>query len=555
MKITLRKIILGFSLTFGSLFMISSAVNYFEINKQLDIFTNIFKEINLYYVDETQPQELMETAIKSMLQSLDPYTNYIRETEVEDFRIQTTGQYGGIGATIRRRDGKIMIAMPYKDFPADRAGLKAGDILLKINDDSVEDLDTEDVSRLLKGSPGTKLNITIDRGGKQMIVPVVREEVQLKSVPYCGMVGPNIGYIRLNSFTNKASKEIIEAIEDLRKDNELAGIILDLRNNPGGLLTEAINVSNLFIPKGQEVVSTKGKIKEWDRVYRTLNQPLDTEIPLVILINRSSASASEIVSGTIQDLDRGVVIGQRSFGKGLVQQTRKLSYGAQIKITVSKYYTPSGRGIQAINYAERNEDGSVSKIPDSLRVGFNTTGGRVVFDGGGVDPDIVMDARTPSKILTTLLSEDHIFSYATLYARKTDQIQPPTVFRLSDKDFQEFVAYLGDKEINYKTQTEELIEQLKETARDEQYFEHLEKELNKLKKEFSQKKDRDLVTFKDEIRQQLETEIVTRYFYQEGRIQHALQFDPDVKKAVEILLDQDTYRSILTNTNEVRNND
>jgi carboxyl-terminal processing protease len=555
MKITLRKLIFGFSLTFGSLFMISSAVNYFEINKQLDIFTNIFKEINLYYVDETQPQELMEIAIKSMLLSLDPYTNYIRETEVEDFRIQTTGQYGGIGATIRRRDGKIMISMPYKDFPADRAGLKAGDILLKINDESVEDLDAEEVSRLLKGSPGTKLNITIDRGGKQMIVWVVREEVQLKSVPYCGMVGPNIGYIRLNSFTNKASKEIIEAIEDLRKDNELAGIILDLRNNPGGLLTEAINVSNLFIPKGQEVVSTKGKIKEWDRVYRTLNQPLDTEIPLVVLINRSSASASEIVSGTIQDLDRGVVIGERSFGKGLVQQTRKLSYGAQIKITVSKYYTPSGRGIQAINYAERNEDGSVSKIPDSLRVGFNTTGGRVVFDGGGVDPDIVMEARMPSKILSTLLSEDHIFSYATLYARKTAQIQPPTVFRLSDNDFKEFVAYLGDKEINYKTQTEELIEQLKETARDEQYFEHLEKELNKLKKEFSQKKDIDLVTFKDEIRQQLETEIVMRYFYQEGRIQHALQFDPDVKKAVEILLDQDTYRSILTNTNEVRNND
>jgi carboxyl-terminal processing protease len=550
-----RKIVLGISLTIGSLFMVSSAVNYFEINKQLDIFTNIFKEINLYYVDETQPQDLMETAINAMLRSLDPYTNYIRETDVEDFRIQTTGQYGGIGATIRRRDGKIMIAMPYKDFPADRAGLKAGDIILKINDDSVEGMDTEDVSRLLKGSPGTELKMTIDRGGNTLVIPITREEVQLKSVPYCGMVGPNIGYIRLNSFTNRASKEIAEAIEDLKKDNELAGIILDLRNNPGGLLTEAINVSNLFIPKGQEVVSTKGKIKEWDRTYRTLNQPLDTEIPLVVLINRSSASASEIVSGTIQDLDRGVVIGQRSFGKGLVQQTRKLSYGAQIKITVSKYYTPSGRGIQAINYAERNEDGSVSKIPDSLRVSFTTAGGRLVFDGGGVDPDIDMEVRTPSKILTTLVSEDHIFNYATLFARKSEELAPPTVFRLTDKDYQEFVAYLSDKEIDYKTQTEELIAQLKEAARDEQYFESLEKELNKLKREFAQKKDRDLVTFRDEIRQQLETEIVTRFFYQEGRIQHALQFDPDVKKAVEILLDQEQYREILTNTDQVRNNE
>jgi len=550
----MKKGILKIALLVGGLLLGASAVNYFEINKQLDIFTNIFKEINLYYVDETQPQDLMEKAINSMLKSLDPYTSYIRETEVEDFRIQTTGQYGGIGATIRKRGEDIMIAMPYKGFPADRAGLKAGDIIRKINDDLVKEMETDEVSRLLKGSPGSTFRITIDRGGKEMIIPITRDEVQLKSVPYCGMVGPNIGYIRLNSFTSKASKEIAEALEDLKKDNDLQGVILDLRNNPGGLLTEAINVSNLFIPKGKEVVSTRGKIKEWDRTYKTLNQPLDEEIPIVVLINRSSASASEIVSGTIQDLDRGVVLGQRSFGKGLVQQTRKLSYGAQIKITVSRYHTPSGRCIQAINYAERNEDGSVSKIPDSLRVGFTTEGGRTVFDGGGIDPDIDMEVKTPSKLLRTLIAEDHIFQYATEFSLKNERVAEPTVFRMTDKNFQEFVAFLSEKEIDYKTQTEELIDELKEAARDEQYFESLEKELNRLKREFSQKKDRDLITFRDEIRQHLETEIITRYYYQEGRIQHALQYDEEVRKAVEILLDKNRYQSILSGAEHAQGN-
>ncbi|MCC5916069.1 MAG: S41 family peptidase [Cryomorphaceae bacterium] len=541
-----RNWFVGISLVIGGIFLGASSANYFEINKQLDIFTNIFKEINLYYVDETQPQELMEKAITSMLRSLDPYTNYIRETDVEDFRIQTTGQYGGIGASIRQRDDHVMVVMPYEGFPADKAGLKAGDLLLKIDDDDLKGLASDEVSRLLKGSPGSSFQLTFERDGKVFKKKITREEVQLKSVPYCGMVGPNIGYIRLNSFTNKASKEISEAMDDLKKDNELKGLILDLRGNPGGLLTEAINVSNLFVPKGEEVVSTRGRIKEWDRSYKTLNSPVDTEIPLVVLINRSSASASEIVSGTIQDLDRGVVIGQRSFGKGLVQQTRKLTYGAQIKVTVSKYHTPSGRCIQAINYAERRDDGSVEKVPDSLRMAFQTVGGRLVYDGGGIDPDIDMEVKEASKILRTLISNSYIFDYATQFQRQNAEIPEAGTFKLNDAQYKAFMDFLADKDIDYETKTENLITELKEAARDEKYFESLERELNKLKKEFKDKKAADLFTFKDDIIQQLEAEIVSRYYYQEGRSRQMINYDDEVKKAIEVLLDRELYNSILS---------
>ena len=540
----IRKTVLVAMVAVVGLFV--GASNYFEINKQLEIFTNIFKEINLYYVDESQPQELMETAINAMLKSLDPYTNYIRETDVEDFRIQTTGQYGGIGATIRKRDNKVMVAMPYKGFAADKAGLRAGDILLKIDEDNLVGLDTEEVSKLLKGSPGSSFILTFERDGQVKTERITREEVKVKSVPFSGMVAPNIGYIRLSSFTESASKDIIDAFEELKKNNNVEGLILDLRNNPGGLLTEAINVSNIFIPKGQEVVSTRGKVKDWDRTYKTLNNPIDTDIPLVVLINQRSASASEIVSGTMQDLDRGVVLGQRSFGKGLVQQTRKLPYGAQMKITISKYHTPSGRLIQAINYAERREDGSVYKIPDSLRVAFKTQGGREVFDGGGIDPDINMEVQNVPKILRELIRNDYIFDYATMFHRRVDVIDEPGVFVIDDNEYQRFLDFLQDKEISYETRTERIIDELKETARDEKYFESLEKELNKLKAGFADKKDVDLVTFKDETRQQLEMEIVSRFFYQEGRAAQAIGYDIEIDSAVTILSDLEHYHTILS---------
>ncbi|WP_448522163.1 S41 family peptidase [Schleiferia thermophila] len=532
--------------TVVALFLISAtSLNYFEIHKQLDIFSHIFKEINLYYVDETDPAKLMDKAIQSMLSSLDPYTTYIKESEIENFRIQTTGQYGGIGASIRKREDYVMVVSVYKDAPADKAGVRPGDLLLAIDDKSLKGFSDSEVSALLKGSPGTQFTLKVQRGDRILDLKINREEIQLKAVPYCGYVAPGIGYINLTNFTDKASKEIKDALTDLQKNADLKGVILDLRGNPGGLLSEAINVSNIFIPKGQEIVSTRGKIKEWERSYRTLDNPVNTDVPLVVLINRGSASASEIVSGAVQDLDRGVVIGQRSFGKGLVQQTRKLSYGAQLKVTVSKYYTPSGRCIQAINYSQRNEDGSVSSIADSLRRSFTTRNGRTVYDGGGIDPDIVTEPRRFSPILSALIQNNLIFDWVTLFVDKKGRDKIDVNFRLSDNEWTAFKNWLKDKEVSYQTRTEKLLSEIVETTKDEQYFVEIENELNKLKKRFQRSKEDDVEKNKQEIVRYLEEEIVSRAQYQEGRIQKSLTADHDVAEAIRVLTHPDEYRKIL----------
>ncbi|MFN3952171.1 MAG: S41 family peptidase [Thermaurantimonas sp.] len=529
------------------IFVSASSLNYFEIHKQLDIFSHIFKEINLYYVDETEPSKLMDKAINSMLSSLDPYTSYIKESEIENFRIQTTGQYGGIGASIRKRDDYVMVVSVYKDAPADKAGVRAGDLLLAIDGKSLKGYTDSEVSALLKGSPGTSFTLKVQRGQNTLDLKIVREEIQIKSVPYCGYVAPGIGYINLSNFTDKASKEIKDAMTDLQRNADLKGIILDLRGNPGGLLSEAVNVSNIFIPKGQEIVSTRGKIKEWERSYRTLDNPVNTSVPLVVLINRGSASASEIVSGAIQDLDRGVVIGQRSFGKGLVQQTRKLSYGAQLKVTVSKYYTPSGRCIQAINYSQRNEDGSVSSIPDSLRRSFTTRSGRVVYDGGGIDPDIVTEPRKFSPVLTALIQNNLLFDWVTEYIADKGSTSIDVKFSLSDADWMAFMTWIKDKELNYQTRTEKLLQEIIETTKDEQYYSEIENELKKLKKRFQRSKEDDLENNKAEIKRYLEEEIVSRVAYQEGRIQKSLAADTDVSEAIKVLSDSELYQKILRN--------
>ncbi|GCD79749.1 S41 family peptidase [Schleiferia thermophila] len=532
--------------TVVALFLISAtSLNYFEIHKQLDIFSHIFKEINLYYVDETDPAKLMDKAIQSMLSSLDPYTTYIKESEIENFRIQTTGQYGGIGASIRKREDYVMVVSVYKDAPADKAGVRPGDLLLAIDDKSLKGFSDSEVSALLKGSPGTQFTLKVQRGDRILDLKINREEIQLKAVPYCGYVAPGIGYINLTNFTDKASKEIKDALTDLQKNADLKGVILDLRGNPGGLLSEAINVSNIFIPKGQEIVSTRGKIKEWERSYRTLDNPVNTDVPLVVLINRGSASASEIVSGAVQDLDRGVVIGQRSFGKGLVQQTRKLSYGAQLKVTVSKYYTPSGRCIQAINYSQRNEDGSVSSVADSLRRSFTTRNGRTVYDGGGIDPDIVTEPRRFSPILSALIQNNLIFDWVTLFVDKKGRDKIDVNFRLSDNEWTAFKNWLKDKEVSYQTRTEKLLSEIVETTKDEQYFVEIENELNKLKKRFQRSKEDDVEKNKQEIVRYLEEEIVSRAQYQEGRIQKSLTADHDVAEAIRVLTHPDEYRKIL----------
>lgn len=520
--------------------------DYFEISKQLDIFTNVFKEVNLYYVDETEPGELMDEAIVSMLASLDPYTNYIPEEMVEDYKIQTTGNYGGIGATIRGRNGKIYVTAPYKGFAADKANLKAGDIILKVDGKRVDGKSTDDVTKILKGAPGTEVTITIEREGKEIKKKLEREEVRVKSVPYFGMLNDGIGYITLSSFTEKASGEIKQALKTLKEENDLKGLVLDLRGNPGGLLSEAINVTNIFIDKGLEVVKTKGKLSDWEKTYKTLNEPNDTEIPLAVLINRGSASASEIVAGTLQDYDRAVIIGQRSFGKGLVQQTRKLSFGSQLKVTIAKYYTPSGRCIQAINYAERAEDGSVSKIPDSLRTEFATNNGRQVFDGGGVDPDLVLKEEEINELLYSLYKKMLIFDWATDYQRAHDGIADASAFELTEEEYQSFITWLKDRDFNYKTETEKAIERLEEIAEEEAYYAGIQEELKAIKAKYEVGEKDSYKAFKEDIKWLLEEEIASRYYYQEGRIANALSHDSDISAARKTLLDQAKYREILT---------
>ena len=547
MKKKFKIIILGIVLAITSVISVGFTDNYFEISKNLDIFTTLYKELNTFYVDETDPGELMKEGIDKMLKSLDPYTTYIPESEIEDFRFMTTGQYGGIGAMITKRKEFVFISEPYEGFPAQKAGLMAGDKILEINGKSAKSKTTEEVSKVLKGQPNTSVTLLIERPhlDKPFEVTFEREKVSVKSVPYSAYIEDGIGYVKLRSFTRNCSKDIKSAIEDLKKETELKGLILDLRSNPGGLLNESVDIVNLFVEKGEEVVSTRGKIKSWEKSYIANNKPLDTAVPLVILINSSSASASEIVSGAIQDLDRGVVIGQRSYGKGLVQQTRKLSYNSQLKLTVAKYYIPSGRCIQALDYSNRNEDGSVGKIADSLMTSFQTKNGREVFDGGGINPDIITETGIFSNIIVSLFRERLFFDYATDFRFENDSIATDFIF--SDSNYEHFVDYLSGKEYTYKTKTEEALEKLKEKATDEKYFESLSDEYEALLTQLVANKGDDLFTNKEEIKEILTGEIRSRYFYQIGRIEAALNFDPELEKALEILKNKEEYDQILEN--------
>ena len=525
----------------------NSGDNYFEIAKNLDIFTTLYKELNTFYVDETNPGDLMKKGIDEMLKSLDPFTNYIPESEIEDFRFQTTGQYGGIGAMITKTEDYVVISEPYENFPAQKAGLMAGDKILEINGVSAKGKTTEEVSKVLKGQPNTSVTILIERPhvAKPFEVSFDREQVSVASVPYSEYIQEGIAYIRLSSFTKDCSNDLKNAIIELKKEQDLKGLILDLRSNPGGLLNESVDIVNLFVEKGQEIVSTKGKIKSWDKSYVANNTPLDTKVPLVVLINSSSASASEIVSGSIQDLDRGIVIGQRSYGKGLVQQTRQLSYNSQLKLTVAKYYIASGRCIQTLDYSHRNEDGSVGKVPDSLMTSFKTKNGREVKDGGGILPDIVTDPGKYGMIIASLLTERLFFDYATDFRFAHDSISNSFIF--SDADFLNFTTYLTDKKYTYKTETETALEELKKEAEEEEYFSALSKEYDVLVAKMQENKDDDLQKSKDDIKEILTGEIMSRYYYQKGRIKSGLNFDIEVKKAIEILQDKETYARILGN--------
>lgn len=535
---------------FSGIAMLNSSYvdNYFELTKNLDIFVTLFKELNLYYVDETKPGDLIKTGIEGMLESLDPYTNYIPESDIEDFRFMQTGQYGGIGALIRTMDKKIVIAEPYENSPAQKAGLEAGDVIIEVNGKSTEGKNTEDISKILKGQPNTEVKLVLKREGvdKPIEKIIMREEIKVKSVPHFEMLNNEVGYIKLNQFTDKCTEEVQTAFKELKEKKGMKALVLDLRGNPGGLLNEAVSLSNLFVEKGQLVVSTKGKVKEWEKTYKAANQALDTEIPLVILVNSGSASASEIVSGTIQDLDRGIIVGQRSYGKGLVQTTRPLSYNTQLKVTTAKYYIPSGRCIQALDYSHRNEDGSVGKVPDSLMKKFTTKNGRVVYDGGGVLPDIVLEPVTYSQIARALNNKNMIFNFATKYKREHSTIPSVKKFQITDELFTGFTTYISDKDYEYSTHSEDVVKKFKETAEKEKYFKDVEAEYEALRTKLTHNKNEDLVTFKDEIKELLKEEIVSRYYYQKGRVESLLDRDPDVKEALSILADKNKYSSLLT---------
>jgi carboxyl-terminal processing protease len=520
----------------------------FLILKNLDIFATLFKEINQYYVDEINPTEVMKTGIDAMLNSLDPYTDYIPEDDIEDYMTMTTGEYGGIGAVVERKNGINTVILAYENSPAEKAGLKIGDQILAINGKQLEGMDSDEIGRLLKGQSNSGIDLTVQRYGTAdpFTVTLKREKITINNVPYYGMASSDVGYIRLTDFTTKAGKEVASALKELKKEGATK-MILDLRGNPGGLLDEAINVSNVFVPKGVEIVSTRGKLESWTKVYRSPAEPVDTEIPLVVLTNNMSASASEIVAGVMQDYDRGVLVGRKTFGKGLVQQTRPLAYNSQLKVTTAKYYIPSGRCIQAIDYANRNDDGSVGKIADSLKAEFKTLNGRLVYDGGGVDPDSTVQKRKYAPITMSLLQKDLIFDYATRYYYDKPEIASAMDFELSENDYQEFVSWLSDKDYDYTTDVEKTIDQLVEKAQEEKYYEEIKDQIYSLKKATLHNKEQDLQTFKQEIKILLEQEIASRYFFQRGMIESTFDVDNDIQAAISILGDTSLYNSILAN--------
>lgn len=521
--------------------------NNFEIAKNLDIFATMYKELNTNYVDELKPGELIKTGIDAMLESLDPYTVYIPEAEIEDYKFITTGQYGGIGSLIHKQGNFVIISEPYEGFPAQKAGLKAGDKILKVNDKPTFDKTVNDISTILKGQPGTSARLLIERPGDQKPIEkeIVREKITVDNIPYYGMVNDHIGYIKLTGFTQEAGNESKKAFLLLKEKNNLKGLIFDLRDNGGGLLNEAVNITNIFVKRGELVVSTKGKLSDKNKSYSTLSEPLDTEIPLIVLVNGGSASASEIVCGAIQDLDRGIILGQRTFGKGLVQNVLPLSYNTQMKVTVAKYYIPSGRCIQAINYSARDSSGVARKFPDSLKTAFKTQHGRTVYDGAGIEPDIHMEQNTLSNISYALLSRYLIFDYATQFCLKHPTIATPGNFEITDEIYNDFLNYLADKNYDYTTRSEKELGDLQKSTEKEKYFEDVKAEFEALKLKIMHNKNDDLDRNKTEIKRFLSSEIITRYYYQKGRIELQLKKDEDVAKAIEILDDNKTYLSIL----------
>lgn len=518
--------------------------NAFEIAKNLDIFASLFKEVNTYYVDEVNANRLMQKAIDAMLSELDPYTNYISEDRIEDYRTMTTGRYAGIGATIRTQNNKCVIVLPYSDSPAQKAGLQIGDQIMAINGVSTEGKSSDEISTLLKGQSGTPVELQILRPstGEQKTISITREEIRISNVPYFGMLNERVGYIQLSDFTMGASEEVRAAMDSLKKAGAQA-FILDLRNNPGGLLSEAVNIVNLFVPKGELVVSTKGKISEWNKEYFTLNAPYDLESPLAILVNNRSASASEIVAGALQDYDRAILIGQRTFGKGLVQITRPLSYNAQLKVTIAKYYIPSGRCIQAIDYSVHNADGSLYRIPDSLRRSFKTRAGRMVFDGAGLEPDVVIPVDTLPEICNYLLQNYYIFDYGVDYAARYPLGKE---IKLSPDILEDFTRWLDKQNFRYVTSHEEYVSVLEEQLKEEpEVYASVAEDLKALKSKLHIDYKKLIAKHKDCVLELIEDELYKHVYFEKAEALASFDTDREVQKALELLRDREKYDFIL----------
>ena len=513
--------------------------DFFEIAKQLEIFTTLFKELNMNYVDETNPGELMDTAIKSMLKDLDPYTQFHNEQDVESYKINNSGEYTGIGAAINRKNGRLFITEAFKDYPADKAGLRAGDEIIQVGDIKVAD-SKEDTATLLKGASNSTIEITYLRQGKESQTTLTRSAIDIDAVPFYKLIDGKTGYIVLSKFNSKAFQQTKAAVVKL-KEQGATQLILDLRNNPGGLLRESIRIVNLFVPKDQVVVTTKSKVEKYNKTYKTKEQPLDTEIPLVVLINDHSASASEIVSGSLQDLDRAVIVGTRSFGKGLVQRPKKLTYGTQLKVTISRYYTPSGRCIQALDYWNRDEKGNAVRTDEKNYTAYKTQKGRTVYDGGGVAPDVAITKHKISNLTKALVQEFIIFNFCTDFYYKHNFASLGD-FKFTDADFDNFKQYVTSSNFNYQTNTEKVIETLKREADKDQI--DLNTEISSLTKTISLEKTAALIKNKDELKTLITDQLVTRYFYKEGLYSYQLSHHDAITKAVSILNSKE-YEAIL----------
>ncbi len=536
-------------IAFGTM---SFADGYFEISKNIDVFSALYKEVNTYYVDEAEPSKLMRSCIDGMLKTLDPFTNYFSGAQVENAKIQQGGKFGGVGIEIEVLNGYPVITSVTQGQPADKSGLQVGDIIKTIDGANAKDKKKDEVEKVLVGQPNSPVVLSIERkislvDSKILPFSIQREEIQETSVPFYGMITPEIGCIKLKIFNEGAGKDVKQAFDSLKRINpDIKGLVLDLRGNPGGLLNEAVNIVNVFIEKNKLVVTTRGKVDEWNNTFNTLNEPTDTKIPVVMLTNSGSASASEIVSGTMQDYDRGVVIGQRTYGKGLVQVTKPLSYQTMLKVTTAKYYIPTGRCIQALNYAEKNPDGSVKRIPDSLKVAFKTIKSkRTVYDGGGVDPDVKLPKPEHSKIAETLFSKNYIFDFASNFKLAHPTIDDAAKFKLSESDFNDFVAYVKTKDCTYKTVSEEKLDDLKEATTEEKYFDAVKEQYESIRKKLVHDKEQDIIKNKTEIVTILENEIAGRYYYAYGKVKKSYQNDPEVAKAIELINNPQQYEDLL----------